>query len=453
MTQEEIIDEFCKKEIDNGCYEIKIQGIPVYNLIKRPVRAKKLEENGFSFKEGQISGSIKNRIISILLSFRHLIRLSRRKYKYMFFTFRLENINGVWLDKFYDPIIEECDFLKDDYVILETNRGRRHSQRLHSEHVYYDDAIAIIAYVSSYIYYPYFVCKYKNELEKLKEVLLTLISCHSTKVYVNTIIRNIIRINLYKRLFEKNRPDCIIAASRSNFAPLLCAAKLSKVKFVELQHGISYGPTVTYGGFQDALFTPDNFLAFGEASQCRLYGVAPQNITNIGWAFVEYIKANSGNSNVSNNDVLVLSQPQATDYIVNSLIELASFRPDLNFHLRCHPMEKLSEQHLNTLSKYPNIVIQNNQVPLILAICTFCNVLGEQSTALYESRSYGKKVGVLALNGHKPKFLADADSDYFWIINSTSDFEKFISEDTTKRQSFSIYSMFNQDVFRRSILR
>lgn len=447
MTQEEIIETFCLQEKKLGCYDIRIKGIPVYNLIKRTVRAVILEKNGFSFKEGQVSGSVVHRLQAILLSFVHLIRLRQNRFRYLFFTFRLENINGVWLDKFYDPIIDECGMNPDDYVILETNRGRMHSERLHGDHVFYDDSIALIAYVLSYVLYPYYLVKYNCQFYELKRVLSSLIQCQSFNKYYFSIVRNIIRISLYRNLLVKSHPECIIAASRSNFAPLLCAAKMENVRFVELQHGISYGPTVTYGGFQDPLFTPDRFLTFGDIWLKSVYGINEECISTCGWAFKNYLQRQVAAVHSSDEkNVLVLSQNQSTDYILDCLVKLASENPEIVFHLRCHPMERLTAKQTELIGRYSNIVIQDKSLAFLVAINSFELVVGENSTAVYEAMSYGKRTGILAFNGHSPKFLSEIDRNCFWIIDSVSSFRDYLVSDKSSKEIRSIYSKFDKNV-------
>jgi len=75
----------------------------------------------------------------------------------------------------------------------------------------------------------------------------------------------------------------------------------------------------------------------------------------------------------------------------------------------------------------------------------FTNVIGENSTVLYEAVSMGKKVARLALGGLHPKFINPEDYDSFFIIRKFEDFSKFIESNMDSRIPTSIYSEFTGD--------
>lgn len=448
MDEESLLIDFCKREIYEGCYEIKIKDIPIYKFIERDVRKQWLHKNGVNHIDSAVSGNRKQRVYAKLKSILDIFRLLFKKTRVLFYTFRLEDINGAQMDKFYDPIIEIMNIPTSKYAILETNRGRYCKNRLHKENVYYDDFTELIAWWSLRFTKPLFIRKYKSQFSELYNILDSLLPDGQIpkETYTSQIIVCLVQVYLYRKLLGRLKSRSLFAASRSSFMNLLCAAKMNGISVLELQHGIEYGTTLTYSGKDTPLFTPDKFLMFGDVEPKDVYGIDTHNITNIGWAFGEYIESLHLTNNVGDNDALVVSQPGSTEYILKCTFALANAFPNIRFHIRCHPMEKMNTEQLNCINSYSNVCLQDTKITFVIAIKAFDKVIGEESTALYESLSYGKKTAVLAMYDKSVRFLKKDDSESFFIIKNEDSFKEFLTTNENKSR-LSIYSNFNKENF------
>lgn len=450
MNEEDLLKQICLSEKSNSCYDILIGGIPVYNFIRRDVRVDYLKDNGVNYVERQSVGRFLSKVASVAISLFHLVKLRFVKREVLYHTFRIENINGVWMDKFFDPIIELIGVEKS-YLILETNKGRRHRNRAHKENIVYDDFLIFIAKVITDSFYKrYLESNNRFEFKKLDGIIYSLQPKADEKrinSYHKTIALSLLRVRFYKWILRKAHIKCVISASRSSFSSLLCAAKKNSVRVLELQHGIEYGETVTYSGYRDPLFTPDMFLTFGDFEPKQVYGIEESKMPTVGWALKDYLEGIEVKSDINPDDVLVLSQPFSTDYILKSTLQLAVSNPNRRFYLRNHPLEKLNPDQLRRINEQPNLIKQDLKDTFLIAIKPFKMILGDQSTAIYEALSYGKKVGILTMDNRPAKFLKDEDSECFWDIKDNDSFNEFVKGNITQKKTYSIYSSFNKNLF------
>lgn len=107
-------------------------------------------------------------------------------------------------------------------------------------------------------------------------------------------------------------------------------------------------------------------------------------------------------------------------------------------------MERLGRRHLEQISSFSNIVIQDNKINSNVILDSFSHIIGENSTVLYEALSMGKKVGKLCYPVFHPVYLKQEDKEAVWEIASQQDFEKFVSGSLTTRRFLSIYSVFDK---------
>lgn len=452
MNEEQLLKLFYNREECSSCYEVSIEGIPVYNFIRRDVRIKYLIDNGITYLETRNCEPFYNRIIAIIKSFFSLCIVRNKTTTVLFHSFRIEKYGNVWLDRFIDPIIEK-GVCGSDFCIIETNNGRRLTPRLHNKNILFDDFVAFVANISSSILYWYYVkCKYKDEIMSIDDALLSMLPQLDNKevrVFNKKIFSNLIRLFFSKRFLEKKRIKCVVSASKSSFLPLLCAAKLLKIKVVELQHGLIYGESVTYGGYIEPLFTPDFFMTFGDVKPRNVYGIDERNVVTSGWALKDYIENMEIETIVTKDDILVLSQPLSTDYIIKSTVTLAKYNPDRRFFYRCHPLEKLNDNQIMILKGQNNIIIQEQKDAFLIALKPFHYVIGDDlTTSIYEASSYGKRVGVFALDGHNVAFLNEDASRSFWVINDEKAFESFLNDKKEDKPPYGLYSTFNKELFK-----
>ena len=452
MTElDSIICNLCKREEDTGCYNITIDGIGVYNLIRFKVRNDFLQSKGYNFVEKYSGVKLSELIKSLFISAFQLakIRVLRRKYDVFFYAFlRLDHVGGSYLDKYVDPVIDCCG--AENYIIFERGRrGVHFKPRVHAGRVVYTNLLDVYFDVVAKLGCKRFAKKYRQELTQLFSAIEIVLEGEkiNRENLTNFVLYCICRTKTYEKIFRRMGVKKIFAPSRANILSHICAAKRLGIESYEFQHGITYGETAIYSGYRDPNYTPDGFLAFGDTPPRDVYGIDESKIYNIGWAFQEYIDQTEANVRVAEKDVLVISGPCMTDKILSATFKLAKDNPDIHFVVRPHPAEVVSDENKKDVSEYPNIVFQDPKINVAVAMRPFQNLIGENSTVLYEALTYGKKVARFCFEGFNPRYLTPKDEECFWKVCDSESFKAFINGKVEDKKSMKIYSKFDKELF------
>lgn len=452
MTElDEIIQQLCKREEKAGCYDYKIDGVGIYNLIRFKTRNTYLQAKGYNFVEKYSGGNVFQAVKSILVSGFQLlkIRMLRKKYDALFYPFlRLDNVNGLYLDKFTDPIVECCGL--DNYIIFERGRRGLHLKpRVHQNNVVYTNWIDIKAELIAKLSRQKFERKHRDVVNQFFRSLDIVLEGneYDRDYLLNRLIYNMSIQKSYTNLFHVMGVKKVFAPSRVNIVCQIYAARKNNIKIYEFQHGITYGETALYSGYRDPMFVPDGFLAFGDTQPCNVYGIDESKIYNVGWAFQDYLDNRNMGKEVSENDVLVISGPCLTDKILNATIHLAELFPGICFVIRPHPAEVVTDAHREIASKYANILWQDPKINVAVAMTQFNHLIGENSTVLYEALTYGKKVARICFEGFVPRYLTPEDEACFWKVSDKASFEAFINGKVEDKKAMKIYSKFDKELF------
>ncbi len=452
MTElDNIILDLCKREEEAGCYDYQIEGVSIYNLIRFKVRNDYIKTKGYSFVEKYGGVRVWDVIKSFIISVVHLTKiwLSGKKYDVMFYPFlRSDHVNGYYLDKFVDPIIDCCEL--DNYVIFERGRrGVHFTPRLHQSRVVYTNLLDIYFDLKAKFGRFSFEKKHKTELDQLYAAIEKVLENKpfDRKYLTNRILYGLCKISVYEKIFRKLGIKKFFAPSRANLLCHICPAKRLGIDVYEFQHGITYGETALYSGFRDSDFTPDGFLAFGESQPRNVYGIDESRIYNIGWAFQDYIDKVQTGTKVGEHDVLVISGPCLTDKILTATFRLAKEYPDVHFVVRPHPAEVVTEEHRRSVEEYSNVEFQDPKINVAVAMRPYQIIIGENSTVLYEALTYGKKVARFCFEGFAPRYLTPEDEECFWKVNDMASFKAFIEGKPEDKKSMKIYSKFDKELF------
>lgn len=456
MTHHELLKEICSREIEFKLYDVSIHNISIYNFVRRIIRNQIMSLNGYDENTSSPPIPLREYRISVLISFFHLLKLivRHKPYEVVFHSFeRIEKINNVYVDKFTDPIIDYSN-VNNNYIILEPGRGGRHyTPRIHSKKIIYTEFINWFARQSIRFNKKKYLNNYSNEIE----LLFSSISKAFPEIQIdrnlllNYIIRGNVTVSIYKFFFNQIKVKKFVAPARASFMNIIPAAKMTNVKVFELQHGITYSESLTYSGFIDPLFSPDYFLSFGKLNSAKCYGISDDKVIEIGWAFENYI--NKGYKHqIDNNKVLIISSPDISNQMVNITHYLASQNPNIKFVFRPHPSEQLDNKRRNQLNSLSNIVLDNNLDNIMVSLMNYNNVIGENSTVLYEALSMGKKVGKLRMENLVPEYLNKDDAKYFYEITDNLSFIDFIMNTLHNKTSKKIYSTFKPEVINKLLI-
>lgn len=459
MTKEEFFKDLFDREVNAGCYNIKLNGLTLYQFIKRDFRTYVAHchghEIGFSMPSSARWEHRKSLIKSLFQIATVLIR--RQKFDIFIYSFpRTEKMMGQYVEKFTDPIIDYSN-IKKSYIIFEPDYCGIHRQpRFHNNSVVYADAIAWLANR---------IAKYKMKkkgliIHKWEELKSTLEKAFpetnlSNTNYLLYIIQGFYTVKIYQYIFRHLGVNYLISPSRPSHLFLIPAAKIEKVKVYELQHGVCYENTHrTYGGYMEPLFTPDKFLSFGEIKNATLYGIDQKDVVNIGWAFSYYIAKSFNKCIKTKKGVLVISEgviKEIQEKMLNALFLLADANKEIHFYYRPHPDEYLSFQQIALISEHSNISIDDKTENLMLVMNSFTHILGCNSSGMYDALDMRKKVGKLSMCGLIPLYSEQGDQKYFYEISDESSFLYFVSNSINEKPYREHYSVFNEDLLNRLI--
>ena len=457
MDNLDIIREVSDREIREKCYDIKIDGIAIYNYVRRPLYERYFRQFGSRLSYRAPSTSKFTKLLSAICSLFQILGLfiKRKKVKYFIFPFyRIDKIYDKYLDKFTDPIIDYTS-IGDSYIIFETgNNGLHLKPRIHNENVVYADFVKVISNQISSLRHKAFHKKYSQEFNALFKIIENVFPGidYDKEFIVNRIYNRFVETKIYRHIFKKLGTKVFIAPSRNDFQHIIPAAKQSGMQVFELQHGFVKNYSVTYSGYKDPLFTPDYFLAYGDLSVNNNYGIDIERIKVIGWAFEYYLgQDNTKIEKRENSDVLMISEPIGTEKLIDVCVLLAQKYPSINFYYRAHPGEILDESFKQKLTNEKNIHLDDNSQNILVTLKNFNHVIGVNSTVLNEALTYGKKVGILYLEGLHPINIDGSEEDYFWKINTIEAFDAFINASPTEKKQRKIYSKFNAELFENII--
>lgn len=438
-----------KKEEESQLYNIQIDQFTVYNLLRRDLRSRFLKSKGDNPMPLKTKVSKTAVISNLWLSFIQVLKLLvlRPKYVNVFRSFpRLDRIGGVYVDKFSDPYIEISEL--SDYVIFEHNKGGvRRKPRAHAEKIIDITCIVIFSKIWSSIFYKiyYYVhrrCFYKL-LKELQNVYGdTMINPH----YISKIVyENICLTKAYMTLLRAVSAKNIYAPARP--ANIFTAAKHLGVMRYEIQHGITYAETVLYSGRQHEELVPEFFLAFGHNDPQNVYGIPEDRILTVGWPLFEYLKERICINEYGDKDCLVISEHKVSDSIISATLSLAKYYPMSHFYIRPHPQEYYSKEQLDRIHSLPNVHVNDNKINIAEVLAGFKNVLGENSTVMYEALGLNKKVGKLYMDGLNPLYLNPNDKESFWVIRKYDDLQMMLNASPDDKPHKSIYSEFNSQLY------
>ena len=446
--------EAVEKEKQLGLYSFLVLGFPLWHIFMYRYRGiYVLRKTGIPPMNNYAKFKLNSLVNSYFKSAFQLIKLicSNTKYENVIFGFpRIEKVNNVYLDKFFDPLINKSN-LKSSYIYFERGRSGVHlSPRMNNERIIYTEFIDFTSQFIGYLISPFILLRFLKPIYGIYSKAANDFGFKRGdffKILFST-STFIIKTILLKLILERLHCKRFFGTALNIFKEYIIACKKINIPVYELQHGITMGETVMYSGEYDSRIQPDFFLTFGESSMKQVFSVPKEKMRNIGWAFKSYILDFIPSNIQSNNVFLVISDWEITENIINTTIELSIQFPEKEFHIRLHPMERINSKQGNLISQFGNIKLQDNSINSNVALMMYQNIVGENSTVLYEALSIGKKVGRFCFNGFSPTRMYNSDDDGFYYIKDIKDFDNFIKwENKLTNNNNIIYSEFNVDLF------
>lgn len=449
MEEAGLLKELVKLEDELGVNIPTIHNIPIWRIVRYHARVHYLTN-----KTGYIKGAPKDYKVGTprLKLFSGFWRYLGKENLSVFFAFnRLANINGEYFDKFVDPVIEESDLLKTNFVIVDPRNYCGDYPRLHREFTVSNENRTLLCQLLKYYYRYVTPLLYGKEIKRLFNKVKApfgLPDEYIKRFYVE--VGNFMAYYKYYSLwFSFLNPKRVFVVLREGYFPQIAVCKKMNIPVAEFQHGITIDSSVSYAGAYDERLDPDYFLIFGEYWKGPQFEMPLDRIVNIGWAYKDYVlkKVNSG---IERKDgrVLVVSCPEITNNILDTLTEFSMSKTNYGFDIRLHPCESMNENQKEKLRRIPKAQVVDNLIESAIALPAYKYVVGENSSVIYEALSLGCVVGMLNMCGMRPAVDYPGIRDNFFVINNSKDFESFLKTDKKQSQAgAAYYSDFNNNMF------
>ena len=203
----------------------------------------------------------------------------------------------------------------------------------------------------------------------------------------------------YDYLFKKLKPEKILFICHYHKEGLILAARLNKIKIVELQHGLIAKSDIFYNFpkqiqsvKKDMLFADEIWL-YGEYWKSKLgYEYPDKKIKIIG--YYPFSPLTSNTKYIFRNDmiyILLATQPRLQTFYIDYIEQLAKELSKTNKYqiiIKPHPSESPSA-YIDIQKKYNNVTILNENIHYLLHKCHF--ILSVYSTTLFEAFLYMSK--------------------------------------------------------------
>ena len=444
----EIVETEKKLEIDN----IQIKGVPLWRIVRYHTRLFYINK-----RTGYIAGApTVKRGKKRLKLFSGFWRFVRIKDLQVYFPFnRLVNIKGQYIDKFTDPVIEESILCDSNYLIVDPSDYVGDYCRIHKKKTISNEGRTVTAQVLKLFYEIITPRRYGGQIRQLYEIIkkpFLLDDSYLTRLYFE-VSHFLFLYHYYHFWFWVLRPKRVFVVYREGYFSQIAVCKKMGIPVAELQHGITLDATVSFAGEYDSRIDPDYFLVFGDYWKGPQFGMPLDRIVNIGWAYNKYLqKTVARNADKHEKEVLVISSPEISDFVLDALKVLSEAHGDFSFDIRLHPCESYNDSQKLKLQSIPKAQVVDNKTDSALVLPTYKYVVGENSSVIYEALSVGCKVGMLNLCGLRPAIDLPGIKENFFVINDANDFELFLSEERASSASKAeFYSDFDNEAFMKFI--
>ncbi|WP_035337073.1 hypothetical protein [Dokdonia sp. PRO95] len=439
------IKEINKLELKYQLYDVSIDSIPIWRLLRFEYRTKYLKsKTGFtnrtSFAKKKWFKIVKYLVISIFELLK--VTLSRKRNTILFFAFtRLSQKENIYYDKFTDPIIKYIDDHRDVVVLQRSLGGSYFEPRMNSDFISKSDSILYICRLASILFLPFTILRYFSKFKNLKNRINKIYVADSLYYIKTAFVYGDFFFTkcMYKAIYKSLDVNQIFLVSRPVFAAQIVAAREMNIPVYELQHGATLNETVLYTGPYNDLIDPSLFLTFGSMWKNEHFGIPLKRIKNLGWANT----VNTTDIEINRNRILIISSPSITTQLLEILFDVAQEAKSYIFIMRLHPQESLSVKNKILSDKIANLKIESSTANLQKSILKSKVVIGDNSTVLYEALSLNKPVGQINY-GFFRKERSELENKLFRSICSKSDFSHFLEEtDSPIARVNDIYSSFD----------
>lgn len=415
-AQKQITDRFLELEDELGSFQLRIQGVPIWERIRYKTHQRILEESGSTGLFGS-----KVEYSGLKDAFRIFKAPHQILTKNAFFPKKADiayfghprrklHQDGLWWDIYCDPIIDELDH---EQLYLETPYRApylidQHFTPAKTKEIRYLDMIYLWAGFKIWSGMVRLtlderdreqIRRIEDRIEEEFEVKLDLVS----KVHRLLISRKAL-IPLFKKLLRKIDPKMVVLVASDGKGTLIEASKELDIPVLELQHGVinEHHLGYSYPGTERQKHSfPDRFLSFGEYWKEAIdWPIEKEKIIPVGFPYLDQEKEKYA-STPKERQILFIGQgvvgPQLTRFAVE-LSEMKEF--DHHIVYKLHPRE-----YAMWRSEYPWLadssieVLDHDERSLYELFAASSIQVGVYSTGLFEGLRFGLSTFIVNLPG------------------------------------------------------
>jgi hypothetical protein len=443
------------KEADFGLYRFKVDGIPIWRLVRTPVLRRWLRVNcGLSNSDKRV-GRRKVGLIEALnlakfslLSLADMLALFRSgsKHRNLFIAFpRLQEWDGEFFDRFTDPLISSSD-ASGDFIVFQRRHGSQHYHpRRNADKVYRTDFLDILSGLLSFLIFPFLLLHIRS-VKNMHSTARRAFPLNTSDIlnFYFQIVNYKARKLLFKYILKSLGVRQVFLVNRCIHYAEVTACKELGVSVYEVQHGVTQSHTVLYSGRYCEQLDVDAFLSFSSFWEAKWFGLPEERMLNVGFAHKSEI---SRLTTIQNKENTVLFVSEWLSDIVCALYEFLLSRPHQSFHIRPHPNDSLPSLALRRIKDLDNVEVIANSSESMASLRGYTHVIGVSSSMLFEAHSLGKPVAVLNFSPFRTNISKEEFGSAFTFLNSVQELASFLESTVVTLSNNIYYEDFNKPLF------
>jgi hypothetical protein len=427
-----LVQELAAWEHDQGLFDYRLGGIPLWRLI----RSRQI--SGFLSRAGVRGLDNYNRpkladLLHFLgglgLSLVHTMRL--RRYRHLVVGFARRRLDGgAWVDTFFDPLIDIMG--RDDTLCIERPFVGRHFRPARTQHLMYYDWVKAVAAAAGRVFYWVVGLRSRAPVDALAKIVADRLGTPAQSVR-RALLRGYadfwVERQCARFIVDRVAPTTLLLINRGINHGMIAACRERGVKVYELQHGVMHVNGYKQRTRYDEHIDPHGFLTFGECWNRFDWGVPKDAVQVVGYRYIWEQRQRQRLSGPPRGDaVMLISEPGCWKELAQPFSEIVARHPGTQFILKLHPQDVGDWPSRYSAGLAANVTVVDDPSADLYDLFGRCRAaVGFGSTALYEASFYGLKVCLLNADGANPSEAIRFVGSYnFYEFAKAEDFDRML---------------------------
>lgn len=394
-NESELFEKFLQFEEKHSVYDVRVEGVPIWERVRRQVYSDIISGNEGSNDEGDHGFDITRAAKGIWLwgkNFVHKNSYFSDKHDYLFWGHQRRKLqdDDLWWDIYFDPIYEEVDL---DRIHLEVAHWTDHLTPAKTRNLRYMDMPVYTGTIAREL----FASRYPvddESLSTLRSLESALKSEFDTRIELSTMVRQKlvqrkVRKPLYKLLLNRIQPKIVVLIVSYCRETFIEVCKDMNIPVVELQHGVIHPRHLgySYPDNRPKQTFPDYLLVFGDYWKNAVeFPLPSENIYSVGYPYFDTINKQYSNRE-STDQVVFISQPQIADSLSQFAVKFEETF-DISTVYKLHPHEYDNWEETYPHLKQSTIQVVSHEPQLYELLSESTVQVGVDSTVLYEGLNF-----------------------------------------------------------------